>query len=86
MVQRGEQTRFARESPQPLRIVAECSWKNLDGNVSTERCVPGTIDFAHRAGADLRLHFVDADAYPREGGLGVHQRRRWYIVSGHGVG
>ena len=61
MVECRERLRLALEAREPVGIVREQSGKNLESDVTIELRVPGSIDFAHPAGADRPENFVDAD-------------------------
>jgi len=64
MIERGEQTRLAREARAPLGVLREMRRKDLDRDVTTEVRVVRPIHFTHSAGTQQRDDFVRAQCAP----------------------
>jgi hypothetical protein len=58
----GEDTRFALEARESVRIGGECAWQELDRDVAFQLGVTGAVDFAHAAGANEREKLIGPDA------------------------
>ena len=57
-----EKARLAMEAFTGLRVAGQRCGKRLDSNGPIETRVPGAIDLTHPARADLRRHFIRAEA------------------------
>ena len=73
MVQLGEESRFAVETSQALRVGGERLGQQLDGDLAAERRVTGTVDLPHRACTQRRDDFVRRQACT---GGEIHSRER----------
>jgi len=62
MIQRGECLGLALEAGEPLGILRERLGQDLDGHLAAEMCVRGAVHLPHPADANLRGHFVRAEA------------------------
>ena len=64
---------FALEAPEPLGIVGEKVWQDLERHVAVELRVAGAVDLPHAAGADLGGDVVmpEAVAYAEGHRLGI---------------
>ncbi len=60
MIERGEHARFAFEQGAALRIGGEGWRQDFNRNVSSERVVVRSIDFAHAADAEQRAECIAA--------------------------
>ena len=65
MIERGQHLGFALESRQPLSIAGDRVGENLDRHGALQIGVRGAVDLAHATDADLRRHFVRAEAGAR---------------------
>ena len=77
MIQRGEDFRFALETREPIGISGERRRQNLDRNLAFQLGIGGPIHLPHPAFADLRGHFVDAEAGARSEGQNGWQYSGW---------
>ncbi len=58
VIQRSDGFRFLLEAAQAVGILGERFGKDFDGHGAVEAGVPGAIDFAHAASAQLTKDFV----------------------------
>ena len=62
MVQRGKRLRLTLEARQAVGVRGEELGNDLDRDVAVEPGIPGTVDFAHAAGADGGDDFIRAES------------------------
>jgi hypothetical protein len=62
VVQCGKRLGFASEPGEPIRIIRERIWQDLQGHVAIELRIAGPPDLAHAAFANLGSDFVNAEA------------------------
>ena len=64
MIQRREDAGLAPEPRHPFGIGGEVRRQDLDGHLTTEHRVRGTIDLAHAADAEQRFHAIRPELRP----------------------
>ena len=62
MIERGQHTRFALESREPLGVCRERARQDLDRHIAPEARVARAVHLAHAAGTERRHHVVVAQA------------------------
>ena len=61
MVEHARCARFLLETAQPVRIGGEGRREDLDGDVASQACIPGSVDLSHAPGADQPGELVGAE-------------------------
>ena len=61
MIERCQRPRLALEPRQPIRIVGERGWKDLDRHVAAKSGIPRPVNLAHAARTERSYHVVGTE-------------------------
>ena len=76
MVERGEDSRFALETRQPLGGTGQRLGQNLDRHIAAQSRIAGAVDFAHPAHANHRTELIGAQRAAFPAAAWWHHARR----------